>query len=153
MGLWSSFALCRMPLPWLYRSLGSPQISVEEIRAPMGMLLDHIRTMLAMPANRQQWEEKQGAFDEAAVEKFTAPLKTRLSAEQPLPSMPRPNPVCRKPRRTQAWGMKAGSTTGLYRQNAMAVVTAEAASAGLCPPTCSCPAPTCPGVGPALSLM
>lgn len=37
----------------------------------MGMLKrDHIRTMLAMPAIRQQWEEKQGAFDEAAVEKI-----------------------------------------------------------------------------------
>ena len=45
--------------------------TVEEIRAPMGMLKrDHIRTMLAMPAIRQQWEEKQGAFDEAAVEKI-----------------------------------------------------------------------------------
>ncbi len=98
----------------LLQKFQSP-LTVEEIRAPMGMLLDHIRTMLAMPANRQQWEEKQGAFDEAAVEKFTAPLKTRLSAEQPLPSMPRPNPVCWKPGRTQARGMKVGSTTGLYR--------------------------------------
>ena len=70
--------------------------TVEEIRAPMGMLKrDHIRTMLAMPAIRQQWEEKQGAFDEAAVEKFTASLKTR--SWRASPSMPRPNPVCWKP--------------------------------------------------------
>ena len=37
----------------------------------MGMLKrDHIRTMLAMPAIQRQWQENQGAADEAAVEKI-----------------------------------------------------------------------------------
>ena len=77
--------------------------TVEEIRAPMGMLKrDHIRTMLAMPAIRQQWEEKQARLMKRRWKKFTASLKTR--SWRASPSMPRPNPVCWKPCRTQRGG-------------------------------------------------
>ena len=58
--------------------------TVEEIRAPMGMLKrDHIRTMLRMERIARAWK------------KFTASLKTR--SWRASPSMPRPNPVCWKP--------------------------------------------------------
>ena len=53
--------------------------TVEEIRAPMGMLKrDHIRTMLAMPAIQRQWQENQGAADEAAVEKLYGVFEASL---------------------------------------------------------------------------
>ena len=56
--------------------------TVEEIRAPMGMLKrDHIRTMLAMPAIQRQWQENQGAADEAAVEKIYGVFEDSLMGE------------------------------------------------------------------------
>ena len=61
--------------------------TVEEIRAPMGMLKrDHIRTMLAMPRLHQQWEEKQGsALGDAAVEKIYGVFETSLVSNLVLP--------------------------------------------------------------------
>lgn len=79
--------------------------TVEEIRAPMGMLKrDHIRTMLAMPTIRRQWEEKQGAFDEAAGwKKFNGVFEDAPHGE-PLPVCRAPNPACWKPCELRARG-------------------------------------------------
>lgn len=106
--------------------------TVEEIRAPMGMLKrDHIRTMLAMPAIRQQWEEKQGAFDEAAVEKIYGVFEDALMESLSQYAAPKPG-VLETVAELRARGMKVGSTTG-YTDKMMAVVTAEAARQGYAP--------------------
>ena len=106
--------------------------TVEEIRAPMGMLKrDHIRTMLAMPAIRRQWEEKQGAFDEAAVEKIYGVFEDALMESLSQYAAPKPG-VLGTVAELRARGMKVGSTTG-YTDKMMAVVTAEAARQGYAP--------------------
>ena len=106
--------------------------TVEEIRAPMGMLKrDHIRTMLAMPAIRRQWEEKQGAFDEAAVEKIYGVFEDALMESLSQYAAPKPG-VLETVAELRARGMKVGSTTG-YTDKMMAVVTAEAARQGYVP--------------------
>ena len=106
--------------------------TVEEIRAPMGMLKrDHIRTMLAMPAIRRQWEEKQGAFDEAAVEKIYGVFEDALMESLSQYAAPKPG-VLETVAELRARGMKVGSTTG-YTDKMMAVVTAEAARQGYAP--------------------
>lgn len=90
--------------------------TVEEIRAPMGMLKrDHIRTMLAMPAIRRQWEEKQGAFDEAAVEKIYGVFEDALMESLSQYAAPKPG-VLETVAELRARGMKVGSTTG-YTDN------------------------------------
>lgn len=107
--------------------------TVEEIRAPMGMLKrDHIRTMLAMPAIRQQWEEKQGAFDEAAVEKIYGVFEDALMESLSQYAAPKPG-VLETVAELRARGMKVGSTTG-YTDKMMAVSRAEAARRAM-PPT------------------
>lgn len=99
----------------------------------MGMLKrDHIRTMLAMPAIRQQWEEKQGAFDEAAVEKIYGVFEDALMESLSQYAAPKPG-VLETVAELRARGMKVGSTTG-YTDKMMAVVTAEAARRAM-PPT------------------
>ena len=68
--------------------------TVEEIRAPMGMLKrDHIRTMLAMPAIQRQWQENQGAADEAAVEKIYGVFEDSLMESLADYAAPKPGVV------------------------------------------------------------
>lgn len=124
--------------------------TVEEIRAPMGMLKrDHIRTMLAMPAIRQQWEEKQGAFDEAAVEKIYGVFEDALMESLSQYAAPKPG-VLETVAELRARGMKVGSTTG-YTDKMMAVVTAEAARQGYAPDAWFSP-DSVQGLGRPLSL-
>lgn len=107
--------------------------TVEEIRAPMGMLKrDHIRTMLAMPAIRRQWEEQQSAApDEAAVEKLYGVFEASLLESLAQYAAPKPG-VVETVEALRAQGIRIGSTTG-YTDQMMAVVTQGAARQGYAP--------------------
>ena len=106
--------------------------TVEEIRAPMGMLKrDHIRTMLAMPAIQRQWQENQGAADEAAVEKIYGVFEDSLMESLADYAAPKPG-VVETVEALRAQGISIGSTTG-YTDQMMAVVTREAARQGYAP--------------------
>ena len=107
--------------------------TVEEIRAPMGMLKrDHIRTMLAMPAIHDQWRAAWGAEpDEAAVEKLYGVFEDALMESLSQYAAPKPG-VVETVERLRAWGVKIGSTTG-YTDKMMAVVTRGAAEQGYAP--------------------
>lgn len=80
----------------------------------------------------QQWEEKQGAFDEAAVEKIYGVFEDALMESLSQYAAPKPG-VLETVAELRARGMKVGSTTG-YTDKMMAVVTAEAARRAM-PPT------------------
>ena len=106
--------------------------TVEEIRAPMGMLKrDHIRTMLAMPAIQRQWQENQGAADEAAVEKLYGVFEASLLESLAQYADPKPG-VLETVEALRAQGIRIGSTTG-YTDQMMAVVTQGAARQGYAP--------------------
>lgn len=106
--------------------------TVEEIRAPMGMLKrDHIRTMLAMPAIQRQWQENQGAADEAAVEKIYGVFEDSLMESLADYAAPKPG-VVETVEALRAQGIAIGSTTG-YTDQMMAVVTQGAARQGYAP--------------------
>lgn len=106
--------------------------TVEEIRAPMGMLKrDHIRTMLAMPAIQRQWQENQGAADEAAVEKIYGVFEDSLMESLADYAAPKPG-VVETVEALRAQGIRIGSTTG-YTDQMMAVVTQGAARQGYAP--------------------
>ena len=106
--------------------------TVEEIRAPMGMLKrDHIRTMLAMPAIQRQWQENQGAADEAAVEKLYGVFEDSLMESLADYAAPKPG-VVETVEALRAQGIRIGSTTG-YTDQMMAVVTQGAARQGYAP--------------------
>lgn len=106
--------------------------TVEEIRAPMGMLKrDHIRTMLAMPAIQRQWQENQGAADEAAVEKIYGVFEDSLMESLADYAAPKPG-VVETVEALRAQGIRIGSTTG-YTDKMMAVVTQGAARQGYAP--------------------
>ena len=107
--------------------------TVEEIRAPMGMLKrDHIRTMLAMPRLHQQWEEKQGsALGDAAVEKIYGVFETSLLESLSQYATPKPG-VMETAANLKEMGLFIGSTTG-YTDKMMSVVAPQAAAQGYAP--------------------
>ena len=107
--------------------------TVEEIRAPMGMLKrDHIRTMLAMPRLHQQWEEKQGsALGDAAVEKIYGVFETSLLESLSQYATPKPG-VMETAAKLKEMGLFIGSTTG-YTDKMMSVVAPQAAAQGYAP--------------------
>ena len=124
--------------------------TVEEIRAPMGMLKrDHIRTMLAMPAIQRQWQENQGAADEAAVEKIYGVFEDSLMESLADYAAPKPG-VVETVEALRAQGIAIGSTTG-YTDQMMAVVTQGAARQGYAPRRLVQPGQR-PGPGPAIPL-
>ena len=91
--------------------------TVEEIRAPMGMLKrDHIRTMLAMPAIQRQWQENQGAADEAAVEKIYGVFEDSLMESLADYAAPKPR-VVETVEALRAQGIRIGSHHRLHRSD------------------------------------
>ena len=107
--------------------------TVEEIRAPMGMLKrDHIRTMLAMPRLHQQWEAQQGSVpDDAAVEKIYDVFEASLLESLSQYATPKPG-VVETVAKLQEMGLFIGSTTG-YTDKMMSVVVPQAAAQGYAP--------------------
>lgn len=107
--------------------------TVEEIRAPMGMLKrDHIRTMLAMPRLHQQWQVQQGgAPDDAAVEKIYGVFEASLLESLSRYAEPKPG-VVETVAQLRQTGISIGSTTG-YTDKMMAVVVPQAAARGYAP--------------------
>lgn len=107
--------------------------TLEEIRAPMGMLKrDHIRTMLAMPRLADQWEQAQGsAPDGAAVEAIYDVFEEALMESLEHYADPKPG-VVETVVRLRAMGLAIGSTTG-YTDKMMAVVVPAAARQGYAP--------------------
>lgn len=107
--------------------------TVEEIRAPMGMLKrDHIRTMLAMESIRTQWIENHHAEpDEEAVEKIYSIFEDSLLKSLADYADPKPGTV-ETVARLREMGLKIGSTTG-YTDKMMDVVVKNAAAQGYDP--------------------
>ncbi len=55
-------------------------VTLEETRAPMGKLkIEHIRTMLAMPAVKARWTERWGRSPEAMRRRFITTLSRLCS--------------------------------------------------------------------------
>ena len=107
--------------------------TVEEIRAPMGMLKrDHIRTMLAMPRLHQQWTEQQGSEpNDEAVEKIYGVFEASLLESLSQYAAPKPG-VVETVTKLREMGLHIGSTTG-YTDKMMAVVVPQAAAQGYAP--------------------
>lgn len=109
------------------------QPTVDEIRAPMGMLKrDHIRTMLQMERVADAWHAAQGrtaAEDDvdAIYRVFDEKLMESLS-EYAAPKAGTVETVCS----LREMGLKIGSTTG-YTDSMMAVVVPAAYEAGYAP--------------------
>jgi len=108
-------------------------VSLEEARAPMGMLKkDHIRAMLEMPRIRNMWEENKGRrFRETDIDALYASFEPALLASlteytQPLPE------VIETVQLLKQKGLKIGSTTG-YTDIMMKIVTAGAQEKGYTP--------------------
>ena len=107
-------------------------VTMEETRKPMGMLKrDHIRTMLAMPAIQRQWQENQGAADEAAVEKIYGVFEDSLMESLADYAAPKPG-VVETVEALRAQGIRIGSTTG-YTDAMMNIVAPKAAQQGYAP--------------------
>lgn len=115
-----------------FRTFGV-EVNEEETRAPMGMLkIDHIRTMLAMPAVADRWEAARGSAPtetdaQAVYERFEPALMAVLDRHCDL----KPG-LLECVAALRAAGVKIGSTTGFTRAM-MAVVAPEAARAGYAP--------------------
>lgn len=107
--------------------------TADEIRQPMGMLKrDHIRTMLAMPRLRQQWQDKYGeAPDEQAVERIYAVFEDSLMRSLSQFTSPKPG-VVETVAKLRGMGLQIGSTTG-YTDKMMEIVVSGAAAQGYAP--------------------
>ena len=106
------------------------EVTVEEARAPMGMLKrDHIQAMLRMPRINNLWEEKKGRpFNEKDTEELYANFEPMLLASlakytEPLPEVVETVKVLKEN------GLKIGSTTG-YTDSMMQIVAAGARAKG-----------------------
>ena len=107
--------------------------TVEEIRAPMGMLKrDHIRTMLRMERIARAWEETHGRpAGEEDVEAVYAQFEPKLFSI--LDQFPHPSRLRWRRRPLREMGLKIGSTTG-YTDSMMHIVAPKAARLAT-PPT------------------
>ncbi|MEG0735996.1 MAG: phosphonoacetaldehyde hydrolase, partial [Longicatena sp.] len=108
-------------------------VTMDETRKPMGMLKwDHIKTMLAMPNIKAQWEKKYGrASQDSDIDemhnKFTANLLKILDQYCEL------KPYAREAVETlRATGIRIGSTTG-YTDEMMNIVLPKAKDNGYSP--------------------
>ena len=107
--------------------------TVEENRKPMGMLKrDHIRTMLAMPRLKKQWESLRGEKpDEAAVEEIYGVFEASLMKSLADYATPKPGTL-EAVKEIREMGISIGSTTG-YTDAMMEIVTHGAAEQGYKP--------------------
>ena len=107
--------------------------TVDEIRAPMGMLKrEHIRTMLGMPRLNAQWVKLYGADpDDAAVERVYSFFEKSLMASLSDYAAPKPDTLDAVAQ-LRAMGLHIGSTTG-YTDAMMDVVVRRAAQQGYAP--------------------
>lgn len=107
--------------------------TVDEIRAPMGMLKrDHIRTMLEMERIRGLWLAKYGkAPDEADVEGIYGVFERSLMRSLSDYATPKPGTV-ETAAKLREMGIAIGSTTG-YTASMMEVVVRGAAEQGYAP--------------------
>ena len=109
------------------------EVTLEETRAPMGMLkIDHIRTMLAMPAVKARWESVHGraptdADAQAIYRDFEPALFSVL--EQHCEVKPG---LLEAIADLRAQNLRIGSTTG-YTKKMMAVVERIAREEGYAP--------------------
>ena len=106
------------------------EVTDEETRAPMGMLKrDHIRTMLAMPRIKKQWEQVFNKVPDANdVEKLYKDFEPALMAVLHLHCDIKPG-VIAAVQYLRERQIKIGSTTG-FTQTMMDVVIPEAYKAG-----------------------
>lgn len=111
----------------------SIDVTLEEARAPMGMLkIDHIRAMLSMPRISALWEEKYGrVFNEQDVEKLYAEFEPELLSSLREYTDPIPG-VVETVQTLKSQGLRIGSTTG-YTQSMMNVVVPHAKKKGYDP--------------------
>lgn len=107
--------------------------TVDEIRAPMGMLKrDHIRTMLAMDRLKSQWIEVYGSEpDDSSVEKIYSVFEESLMRSLSDYAAPKPGTL-EAVARLREMGIVIGSTTG-YTDSMMDVVAKRAAEHGYSP--------------------
>ncbi len=109
------------------------EVTDEETRAPMGMLkIDHIRTMLAMPAVAERWTKAHGrAPQEADAQAVYAVFEPALMKVLDRHCDLKPGlEACVGALRER--GIRIGSTTG-FTSEMMKIVSAEAAKAGYAP--------------------
>jgi phosphonoacetaldehyde hydrolase len=113
--------------------LAGIEVTMEEARAPMGMLkIDHIRTMLSMPRISGLWEEEHGRpFGEEDVEALYATFETTLLANLADYTDPIPH-VIDAVENLRDRGLKIGSTTG-YTNSMMEIVVPHADRKGYRP--------------------
>lgn len=108
-----------------------------EARAPMGLpKRAHIAAMLETPSIRVQWEELNGAVDDAAIDAVYdvfVPLNAEIAEREaaPIPGVPEALAALR------ARGIMIGSTTGYVRQIMDRVIPA-ANAAGVAPDCVIC---------------
>jgi phosphonoacetaldehyde hydrolase len=109
------------------------EVTMEEARAPMGMLkIDHIRAMLSMTRISALWEKKFGrVFNEQDVENLYAEFEPALMASLSEYTDPIPE-VIETVQELRSQGLKIGSTTG-YTQMMMDVVVPNALKKGYYP--------------------
>ena len=138
-----------------FRAFGV-QPTMDEIRAPMGMLKrDHINTrssgtMLQMESVAVQWQAQAGkAAAEADVEAIYRVFEEKLMESLSDYAGPKPG-VADAVAQLREMGLKIGSTTG-YTDSMMAVVVPEAARQGYAPDYW-CSPDSVNGFGPTLSL-
>nr|WP_317282221.1 phosphonoacetaldehyde hydrolase [uncultured Sellimonas sp.] len=104
--------------------------TIEEVRAPMGMLkIDHIRTMLQGERIKGLWEKKYGKMwteeDVHAVYELSEKKIMEIVAD-----FAQPKPYVKETvNKLREMGIKIGSTTG-YTDEMMAVVVPKAKEAG-----------------------
>ncbi|MGE7997103.1 phosphonoacetaldehyde hydrolase [Lysinibacillus sp. NPDC093190] len=106
------------------------KVTLEEARKPMGMLkIDHIRTMLEMPRNREAWNQKYGRdFTEQDVLALYMQFDSKLMESLATYTDPIQH-VKETVQRLKEEGIRIGSTTG-YTDSMMAVVTQHATAKG-----------------------
>ncbi len=115
-----------------FRSFGI-EPSVDEIRAPMGLLKrDHIRTMLNMERLRGQWIQiNKSEPDDKSVEKIYSVFEDSLMKSLEDYAAPKPGTV-ETVKLLHEMDIKIGSTTG-YTDKMMDIVTRSAAEQGYVP--------------------
>ncbi|MCR1841247.1 phosphonoacetaldehyde hydrolase [Murimonas intestini] len=113
--------------------------SVDEIRAPMGMLKrDHIRTMLEMKRIHDLWAGLYGTEpDEDDVDRIYGVFEESLMESLANYAAPKSGTV-ETAARLRKMGLAIGSTTG-YTDKMMKVVAQKAAEQGYAPDACFTP--------------
>ncbi|WP_188540820.1 phosphonoacetaldehyde hydrolase [Paenibacillus segetis] len=108
-------------------------ITVDEARAPMGMLKrDHIKAICQMERVSQLWVDKFGSIPgEAEIDALYADFEPLLFETLHEYATPIPGAVALV-ERLRAQGIAIGSTTG-YTREMMDIVTAEASKLGYAP--------------------